>query len=208
MTAAILSTDGLGVRYGSFTALSEVSLSIRPNTIHSVIGPNGAGKTTLFHALTGRVRPSSGRIFFDGHDITALTDDRRVRRGIARSFQVTSLFHRLPVRENLRLAAQGRAPWQALSGVRVQGYEIHHGRTQMRADMQAGASAQARELLTGMLWQSGDGAVLGTYLHGLFENAAVIHALFGQGAPSLEQVFARLAKGVSQWFAPEAGAGT
>ncbi|MFD2753937.1 cobyric acid synthase [Comamonas terrae] len=101
-----------------------------------------------------------------------------------------------------------RAPWQALSGVRVQGYEIHHGRTQLRADMQAGASAQARELLTGMLWQSGDGAVLGTYLHGLFENAAVIHALFGQGAPSLEQVFARLAKGVSQWFAREAGAGT
>ena len=114
MTAAILSTDGLGVRYGSFTALSEVSLAIQPNTIHSVIGPNGAGKTTLFHALTGRVRPSSGRIFFDGHDITALTDDRRVRRGLARSFQVTSLFHRLPVRENLRLAAQGRTPWRAL----------------------------------------------------------------------------------------------
>jgi adenosylcobyric acid synthase len=95
-----------------------------------------------------------------------------------------------------------QAPWQALSGVRVQGYEIHHGQTTLRQDMQADASAPARELLPGMLWQSAQGAVLGTYLHGLFENAAVIHALFGQGAPSLEQVFERLAQGVSQWFAP------
>jgi adenosylcobyric acid synthase len=95
-----------------------------------------------------------------------------------------------------------QAPWQALSGVRAQGYEIHHGQTTLRQDMQAGAAAQARELLPGMLWQSAHGAVVGTYLHGLFENAAVIHALFGQGAPSLEQVFARLATGVSQWFVP------
>jgi branched-chain amino acid transport system ATP-binding protein len=114
MTAALLSTDKLGVRYGGFTALSEMNLSIEPNTIHSVIGPNGAGKTTLFHALTGRVRPSFGRIDFNGQDNTPFTDDRRVRRGLARSFQVTSLFHRLSVRENLRLAAQGRTPWQAL----------------------------------------------------------------------------------------------
>ena len=95
-----------------------------------------------------------------------------------------------------------RVPWQALSDVRAQGYEIHHGQTTLRQDMQAGTVAQAKELLPGMLWQSAHGAVLGTYLHGLFENAAVIHALFGQGAPSLEQVFARLAQGVEQWFAP------
>ncbi|GGH58751.1 cobyric acid synthase [Comamonas phosphati] len=96
-----------------------------------------------------------------------------------------------------------QAPWQALSGVRAQGYEIHHGQTVLRHDMQAGATAPARELLPGMLWQSAHGTVVGTYLHGLFENAAVIHALFGQDAPSLEQVFARLVQGVSQWFAPE-----
>ncbi|MFG5777921.1 cobyric acid synthase [Comamonas sp. J-3] len=98
-----------------------------------------------------------------------------------------------------------QAPWQALSGVPVRGYEIHHGQTELRADMQAAASQQAWELLPGMLWQGGQPGVIGTYLHGLFENAAVIHALFGQSAPSLEQVFARLAQGVAQWFGPQSG---
>ncbi|MBL0407340.1 ABC transporter ATP-binding protein [Microvirga aerilata] len=113
--APILAADKLAVRYGSFLALSDVTLAIKPNTIHSVIGPNGAGKTTLFHALTGRVQASSGRITLNGRDITHLSDDKRVPLGIARSFQVTSLFQNLTVRENLRLAAQGRTPLQALA---------------------------------------------------------------------------------------------
>jgi branched-chain amino acid transport system ATP-binding protein len=113
--APLLAAEGLGVRYGSFAALSEVTLAVHPNTVHSVIGPNGAGKTTLFHALTGRVQASSGRIILDGREITHVSDDKRVALGIARSFQVTSLFQNLAVRENLRLAAQGRRPWQALA---------------------------------------------------------------------------------------------
>ena len=96
-----------------------------------------------------------------------------------------------------------QAPWNGLSRVQARGYEIHHGQTELRADMQAGAEQPAKELLPGMLWQGGNPAVVGTYLHGLFENAEVIHALFGHDAPSLEQVFARLAQGVGQWF--EAG---
>ena len=119
----ILAAEKLGVRYGSFLALSDVTLSIKPNTIHSVIGPNGAGKTTLFHALTGRVRASGGRITLDGRDITHVSDDKRVPLGIARSFQVTSLFQNLTVRENLRLAAQGRTPLQALAPWR--GVDLH-----------------------------------------------------------------------------------
>lgn len=114
MSEPLLSTENLAVRYGSYLAVSDVNLVIRPNSIHSIIGPNGAGKTTLFHALTGRVSASAGRISFGGADITGLSDDRRVRIGLARSFQVTTLFHRLSVRENLRLAAQGRTPWPAL----------------------------------------------------------------------------------------------
>lgn len=110
-----LQTRGLSVAYGKFLALAEVDLTIRRNCVHSIIGPNGAGKTTLFHALTGRVRASAGRIVMEGRDITGTSDDDRVRSGIARSFQVTSLFPNLPVRENLRLAAQGRTPWQALA---------------------------------------------------------------------------------------------
>jgi branched-chain amino acid transport system ATP-binding protein len=114
MSEALLSTENLDVRYGSYLAVSGVGLAIRPNSVHSIIGPNGAGKTTLFHALTGRVRASAGRIVFGGEDITKLSDDKRVRIGLARSFQVTTLFRRLSVRENLRLAAQGRTPWPAL----------------------------------------------------------------------------------------------
>ncbi|WP_417282505.1 cobyric acid synthase [Comamonas sp.] len=94
-----------------------------------------------------------------------------------------------------------QAPWQALSGVELTGYEIHHGQTQLRQDMQAAAGPQAQELLPGLLWQAGNPVVIGTYLHGLFENSAVVHALFGNAALGLEQVFERLAQGVEQWFA-------
>ena len=93
-----------------------------------------------------------------------------------------------------------QAPWQALSGVTLTGYEIHHGQTRLRADMQAAAQTPAQELLPGMLWQGGNPAVIGSYLHGMFENASLIHALFGHDAPSLDQVFERLAQGVTQWF--------
>lgn len=103
----LLSARGVVKRYGKFTALSGVDLDVMPGTIHSVIGPNGAGKTTLFHALTGTVPISGGSIVFDGHNVTSEPDHMRVRRGMARAFQVTSLFANLDVRENLRLAAQG-----------------------------------------------------------------------------------------------------
>jgi len=103
----ILRAQGIVKRFGKFTAVQDVNLSVAPNTIHSVIGPNGAGKTTLFHTLTGTLPATAGTIEFDGVDVTALADHQRVRHGIARSFQVTSLFPSLDVRENLRLAVQG-----------------------------------------------------------------------------------------------------
>ena len=111
----LLEARGIVKRYGKFTALGGVDLTVRPNTVHSVIGPNGAGKTTLFHMLTGTKNVSEGRIVFDGHDVTHEPDYRRVRRGMARYFQVTSLFLSLPVRENLRLAVQGVSPIEALN---------------------------------------------------------------------------------------------
>lgn len=111
----LLEAVGVEKRYDKFVALGGVDLKVRANTVHSVIGPNGAGKTTLFHMLTGTKAVSGGRILFDGHDVTQEPDHRRVQRGMARSFQVTSLFLTLPVRENLRLAAQGTAPAHALN---------------------------------------------------------------------------------------------
>lgn len=114
-TPVLLEAIGIEKYYGKFAALGGVNLQVRANTVHSVIGPNGAGKTTLFHMLTGTKSVSAGRIVFDGHDVTREPDHQRVQRGIARSFQVTSLFLSLPVRENLRLAAQGVAPMAALN---------------------------------------------------------------------------------------------
>ena len=111
----LLEAQSVAKHYGKFVALGGVDLKVRANTVHSVIGPNGAGKTTLFHMLTGTKAVSGGRIVFDGHDVTREPDYLRVRRGMARSFQVTSLFLTLPVRENLRLAAQGTAPAHALN---------------------------------------------------------------------------------------------
>ena len=113
MTSPILQAMNVVKRYGKFTAVNGVTMNVMPFTVHSVIGPNGAGKTTLFHTLTGTVPITEGRILVAGEDVSQLPGFKRVGKGLARSFQVTSLFPSLSVRENLRLAAQGRHPAQA-----------------------------------------------------------------------------------------------
>ncbi len=108
MTAPILQVSDVSVRFGAFTAVKDMSLDVAPGTIHALIGPNGAGKTTFFNAITG-VRPAdAGRVMFDGHDVTREPGHRRVRHGMARSFQVTNIYPNLTVAENVRLAVQGR----------------------------------------------------------------------------------------------------
>jgi len=114
MTVAILEAVNIVKRYGKFIAVNGITLSVMPHTVHSVIGPNGAGKTTLFHALTGAVPINEGSITVDGVVVSHLPGYKRVLKGLTRSFQVTSLFPNLSVHENLRLAAQGRNPVQAL----------------------------------------------------------------------------------------------
>lgn len=113
MTAPILQAIEVVKRYGKFIAVNGITMNVMPHTVHSVIGPNGAGKTTLFHTLTGTVPITEGSIILDGEDISRLPEFKRVCKGVARSFQITSLFSNLSVRENLRLAAQGRNPKQA-----------------------------------------------------------------------------------------------
>lgn len=103
---ALLTAESLSKSFGAFRALSDVNLSIRTGTLHAVIGPNGAGKTTLFNVLTGQLRPTSGRVLFDTHAIERLPVHRRAHLGMGRSFQITSAFPELSVRENVRLAAQ------------------------------------------------------------------------------------------------------
>lgn len=114
MSQPILDARNVVKRYGKFQALSGVDLRVMPNTIHSVIGPNGAGKTTLFHTLTGTVPLTAGSISLNGKEVGGMPDHERVQLGMARSFQVTSLFPTLTVRENLRVAVQGIQPGKAL----------------------------------------------------------------------------------------------
>jgi branched-chain amino acid transport system ATP-binding protein len=103
---ATLETEGLTKRFDELVAVDHVDLSVESGEFRSVIGPNGAGKTTLFNCITGALRPSDGRVVFDGEDVTDLSSFERVRRGIGRSFQITNVFGGLSALENVRLAAQ------------------------------------------------------------------------------------------------------
>jgi branched-chain amino acid transport system ATP-binding protein len=106
--APILRTEDLTVRFGGLTALNQVNFELAPEEIRAVIGPNGAGKSTFFNCLTGVLRPSSGRILFDGDEITGLSSDRISHKGIARSYQITNILPNATTLENVRIAAQSR----------------------------------------------------------------------------------------------------
>jgi branched-chain amino acid transport system ATP-binding protein len=104
----LLETINLSKQFGALQAVRDVNLRIEERTIHSVIGPNGAGKTTLFNAVAGVFLPTSGRVLFQGNDITNSKIYERSHLGIGRSYQVTSIFPELTVKENIRLAVQSR----------------------------------------------------------------------------------------------------
>jgi branched-chain amino acid transport system ATP-binding protein len=105
---AVLRPEALTVRFGGLTALDTVDFEIRRGEIRAIIGPNGAGKSTFFNCLTGVMRPSSGRILFNGEDITGLPPDRISQKGIARSYQITNILPNATTLENVRIAAQSR----------------------------------------------------------------------------------------------------
>ncbi len=100
----MLKPENLSVRFGGLTAVNSVSLSVRSDEVVGLVGPNGAGKTTLFNALSGLVRPSSGRILFEARDIVRMPLHCRARIGIGRTFQIPQPMHELTVRENLIVA--------------------------------------------------------------------------------------------------------
>src|SRR3954464_12494734 len=106
--AIVLETVGLEKRFGGLVASSDVSLRIEKGARHALIGPNGAGKTTLINLLTGVLRPTEGRITLEGRDITHLDSDKRVRLGIARTFQINQLFADLTPLETIGLAVSER----------------------------------------------------------------------------------------------------
>jgi branched-chain amino acid transport system ATP-binding protein len=106
----ILALSDVVVAFDALRAVDGVSLAVPKGQRRAIIGPNGAGKTTLFNAIAGSLPPTAGRIAFDGHDITRLPSHRRARLGVSRTFQITNLFPRLSVLDNMVLALRGRSP--------------------------------------------------------------------------------------------------
>jgi branched-chain amino acid transport system ATP-binding protein len=122
MSAPVLETIGLEKKFGGLTATSNVSLKVETGARHALIGPNGAGKTTLINLLTGVLRPTAGQIRLDGRDITGVASHRRVKLGIARTFQINQLFGDLTPLETISLAVSERIgagkDWWRLVGSR------------------------------------------------------------------------------------------
>jgi branched-chain amino acid transport system ATP-binding protein len=104
----LLRLDHLRKAYGALVVTDDVNLAVAPGELHAVIGPNGAGKTTLIHQISGLAAPDAGHILFEGEDITPLPMHERVGRGLARSFQITSILPGFSVLENVALAVQAR----------------------------------------------------------------------------------------------------
>jgi branched-chain amino acid transport system ATP-binding protein len=106
MSAPLLHVDNLVKRFGGLAATDHATLQVKAGEIHALIGPNGAGKTTLIHQISGALAPDEGRVVFDGEDLTHTAMHQRARLGLVRSYQITSVFTRLTVQDNLGLAIQ------------------------------------------------------------------------------------------------------
>lgn len=108
MVTPSLKTENLTIRFGGHAAVNGVSCAFVPGELTAIVGPNGAGKTTWFNLVSGQLTPTEGRIFLKGSDITGLASSARAKAGIGRAFQLTNLFPKLSVLENVRLAVQAR----------------------------------------------------------------------------------------------------
>jgi branched-chain amino acid transport system ATP-binding protein len=117
---AVLQTEKLCKSFGALTVAQNIDFRLEPGARHALIGPNGAGKTTFVNMLTGALAPTSGRILMNGQEVTKTNQAARVRLGLGRTFQITSLFRRLPVLDNVALAIAERSGlaqrlWRAAS---------------------------------------------------------------------------------------------
>ncbi len=116
-----LETRGLTIRFDGHVAVDNVTCAFRPGELTAIVGPNGAGKTTYFNLMSGQLSASDGAVLIEGEDVTRLSAPQRTRLGLGRAFQLTNLFPRLSVAENVRLATQAKAgvhyemrrPWRA-----------------------------------------------------------------------------------------------
>jgi len=150
MSEPILRIEGLAKRFGGLEALGGVDLSVARGDFRAIIGPNGAGKSAFFNTMTGLLRPDAGRVIFEGRDVTGEPPHRLARRGVGRTFQITSVFQDLNALENVQvsLLAHARRNWSVWPAASA----MHAGR--------------ARELLALVGLAASAGRLAGTLAHG------------------------------------------
>jgi branched-chain amino acid transport system ATP-binding protein len=152
MTAAALETRALTKHFGALAVADAIDFRLDRGARHALIGPNGAGKTTFVNLVTGRLAPSRGQVLLGGTDVTALSQSQRVRRGLARTFQINTLFFGLAVLENvvLALAERERAAWNMLRAAGRNRALLEEGHTLLdRLGLAASAHRRVRELAYG-----------------------------------------------------------
>ncbi len=152
MSGPLLSVRGLSKRFGAILATDNLYLDIARGEMHALIGPNGAGKTTFIGQLTGELRPNEGTVYFDGSDITALSVDARARLGLARSFQISSVFDTFTAEGNVALSVQSR--------------QSHSFKFWTPADSIAGLRRPAREKLAAVGLAGRNATVAADLAHG------------------------------------------
>ncbi len=151
MTAPILEVEAVSKRFGNFVALREVSARFEAGKLSAIIGPNGAGKSTFFNVVSGAFAPSSGRLRFQGRDITGAPQHAFARAGIAKSFQITNVFRQLSAHENVRVAVQMKRSRYQLFKPRAALRELSERASELleRVGLAAHASRPAADLAHG-----------------------------------------------------------
>ena len=164
MTEPILQVEGLAKSFGGLEALGGVNLSVARGDFRAIIGPNGAGKSTFFNTMTGLLKPDAGRVVFEGRDVTGEPPHRLARRGVARTFQITSVFADLTALENVQVAllAHARQNWSMWPAARPQHI------------------ARARELLQMVGLEKSAARLAGTLSHGDQKRLELAIALAGE----------------------------
>jgi branched-chain amino acid transport system ATP-binding protein len=131
---SLLATQDLTVRFGGHVAVNGVTCAFQPGTLTAIVGPNGAGKTTYFNLISGQLKATSGQVMLDGRDISRFSASQRTRAGLGRAFQLTNLFPRLTVMENVRLAVQAAREGAHRRGLNLWSVWSDHRGVMDRAD--------------------------------------------------------------------------
>src|SRR6478609_3344838 len=133
-TMSLLATKDLTIRFGGHVAVNAVTCAFQPGTLTAIVGPNGAGKTTYFNLISGQLKASAGQVMLDGRDLSGYSPSERTRAGLGRAFQLTNLFPRLTVLENIRLAVQATREGPHRRGLNLWSIWSDHRALTQRAD--------------------------------------------------------------------------